>query len=34
MGVLTALLDANVLYPTGLRDFLLRFANQYLYSPL
>ena len=34
MGVLTALLDANVLYPAGLRDFLLRLANQYLYSPL
>ena len=34
MGVLTALLDANVLYPAGLRDFLLRLANQCLYSPL
>ena len=34
MGVLTALLDANVLYPAGLRDFLLRLADQYLYAPL
>ena len=34
MGVLTALLDANVLYPAGLRDFLLRLADQYLYVPL
>ena len=34
MGVLTALLDANVLYPAGLRDFLLRLADQYLYTPL
>lgn len=29
-----ALLDANVLYPAGLRDFLLRLADQYLYRPL
>ena len=29
----TALLDANVLYPAGLRDFLLRLADRYLYSP-
>ena len=34
MGVLTALLDANVLYPAGLRDFLLRLADRYLYTPL
>ena len=34
MAVLTALLDANVLYPAGLRDFLLRLADQYLYAPL
>ena len=34
MGILTALLDANVLYPAGLRDFLLRLADQYLYAPL
>ena len=34
MAVLTALLDANVLYPAGLRDFLLRLADQYLYMPL
>ena len=34
MGALTALLDANVLYPAGLRDFLLRLADQYLYVPL
>lgn len=34
MSVLTALLDANVLYSAGLRDFLLRLADQYLYSPL
>ena len=34
MGVLTALPDANVLYPAGLRDFLLRLADQYLYVPL
>ena len=31
---MTALLDANVLYPAGLRDFLLRLADQYLYRPL
>ena len=30
----TALLDANVLYPAGLRDFLLRLADRYLYTPL
>jgi len=29
----TALLDANVLYPAGLRDILLRLADRYLYSP-
>lgn len=34
MSVLTALLDANVLYSAGLRDFLLRLADQYLYAPL
>ena len=34
MAHLTALLDANVLYPAGLRDFLLRLADQYLYAPL
>ena len=34
MSVLTALLDANVLYSAGLRDFLLRLAGQYLYAPL
>lgn len=34
MAFPTALLDANVLYPAGLRDFLLRLANQYLYAPL
>ena len=34
MSVLAALLDANVLYPAGLRDFLLRLADQYLYAPL
>lgn len=34
MSILTALLDANVLYPAGLRDFLLRLADQYLYAPL
>ena len=34
MNRLTALLDANVLYPAGLRDFLLRLADQYLYQPL
>lgn len=30
----TALLDANVLYPAGLRDFLLRLADRRLYAPL
>ena len=34
MAFPTALLDANVLYPAGLRDFLLRLADQYLYAPL
>ena len=34
MARLTALLDANVLYPAGLRDVLLRLADQYLYAPL
>ena len=34
MALLTALLDANVLYPAGLRDFLLRLADQSLYAPL
>ena len=34
MAVHTALLDANVLYSAGLRDFLLRLADQYLYAPL
>ena len=34
MNPLTALLDANVLYPASLRDFLLRLADQYLYFPL
>ena len=34
MAVLTALLDANVLYPAGLRDCLLRLADQYPYAPL
>ena len=34
MNRLTALLDANVLYPGGLRDFLLRLADQHLYYPL
>ncbi len=34
MARLTALLDANVLYPAGLRDFLLRLADRYLYAPL
>ena len=29
-----ALLDANVLYSAGLRDFLLRLADRYLYAPL
>ncbi len=31
---LTALLDANVLYPAGLRDLLLRLADRYLFAPL
>ncbi len=30
----TALLDANVLYPAGLRDLLLRLADRHLYAPL
>ena len=34
MARLTALLDANILYPAGLRDFLLRLADRYLYTPL
>lgn len=34
MSPLTALLDANVLYSAGLRDFLLRLADRYLYAPL
>ena len=34
MALLTALLDANILYPAGLRDVLLRLADQYLYAPL
>ena len=34
MSHLTALLDANVLYPAGLRDLLLRLAGRYLYAPL
>ena len=34
MASLTALLDANVLYPAGLRDLLLRLADRYLYAPL
>ena len=34
MALLTAFLDANILYPAGLRDFLLRLADQYLYAPL
>ena len=34
MAPLTALLDANVLYPAGLRDLLLRLADRYLYAPL
>ncbi|MCY4397352.1 MAG: PIN domain-containing protein [Rhodospirillaceae bacterium] len=29
----TALLDANVLYPAGLRDLLLRLADRYLFAP-
>ncbi|MCY3876172.1 MAG: PIN domain-containing protein [Rhodobacteraceae bacterium] len=31
---LKALLDANVLYPAGLRDLLLRLADRYLFAPL
>ena len=34
MARLTALLDANILYPAGLRDLLLRLADRYLYAPL
>ena len=34
MALLTALLDANVLYSAGLRDVFLRLADQYLYAPL
>ncbi len=34
MTGLTALLDANVLYPARIHDFLLRLANRYLYAPL
>ena len=34
MARLTALLDADVLYPAGLRDLLLRLADRYLYAPL
>ena len=34
MALLTALLDANILYPAGLRDVFLRLADQYLYAPL
>ncbi len=30
----TALLDANVLYSAGLRDFLLRLADRHLFTPL
>ena len=30
----TALLDANILYPAGLRDLLLRLADGYLHAPL
>ena len=29
-----ALLDADVLYPAGLRDLLLRLADRYLFTPL
>ncbi len=28
------MLDANVLYPAGLRDMLLRLADRYLFAPL
>ena len=34
MNCPAAPLDANVLYPAGLRDFLLRLVDQYLYAPL
>ena len=34
MAHLTALLYVNVLYPAGLRDCLLRLADQYLHAPL
>lgn len=34
MALLTALLDANVLYPAGLRDLFLRLADRGLYTPL
>ena len=34
MSSLTALLNANVLYPAGLRDLLLRLADRYLFPPL
>ena len=30
----TALLDADVLDPVGLRDLLLRLADRYLFAPL
>ena len=33
MDRFTALLDANVLYPAGLRDVLLRLADRNLYRP-
>ena len=29
-----ALLDANILYSAGIRDFLLRLADRYLYAPM
>lgn len=34
MDRLTALLDAYVLYPAGLRDLLLRLADRYLFAQL
>lgn len=34
MDCLPALLDANVLYPAGLRDLLLRLADRNLFAPL
>ena len=34
MAQQTALLDANVHYPAGLRDLLLRLADRHLYAPL